>query len=29
MIFGAEDEEVQEMSILLLDIDIKNGSRVF
>lgn len=29
MIFGAEDEEAQEMSILLLDKDVKNGSKVF
>jgi methionyl-tRNA synthetase len=29
MIFGAEDEEAENMSILLLDKDIKVGSRVF
>jgi methionyl-tRNA synthetase len=29
MIFGAEDEEKQQMSILLLDREVKNGSRVF
>lgn len=29
MIFGAEDEEANEMSILILDKNLKNGTKVF